>query len=61
MKQCKSMFDKKRIITTIILLVAILTVVICGIVGGVTATTDESGNTKVNPIFTVLVIVGIVV
>lgn len=55
------MFDKKRIITTIVLLSAILMVVVCGIVGGVTSTTNEDGDEVINPIFTILVLVGVVV
>ena len=55
------MFDKTRIITTIVLLSAIVCVVTCGILGGVLETTDENGDTSVNPIFTILVLVGIVV
>ena len=57
MKQLKSMFDKTRLITTIVLLAAIATVLVCGILGGILAGSDES----INPIFTILVIVGIIV
>ena len=61
-KQCKSMFDKKRIITTIVLLGAIILVITCGIVGGATATAGTDGKDDViNPIFTILVLVGVVV
>ena len=58
-KQCKSMFDKKRIITTIVLIAAIVMVITAGIVGGITAT-EVDGEEEINPIFTILVLVGVV-
>jgi hypothetical protein len=57
-KQCKSMFDKKRIITTIVLLAAIILVITCGIVGEVTKDPDTG---DINPIFPILVLVGVVI